>query len=177
VPNALDSNVELKNWKPELGLSQMTSVAHGNEKCYWLLQTFLTPYNASRAGYKYEPSTWAGTPLIRVIWVNRNGHLAEFQQWLEGGEEVQVPSLWELTVDEVIDIADMNSAMGNEEAVKQMAELQANSTLIDDVIEWEEKKSLMAKNCSQFGPNGKTARNGFPQPLRQAKIFESRHWA
>ena len=171
------TNVELKNWKPELGLARMASVVDGNEKCFWLLQTFLTPYNASRAGLKYDPKTWSGRPLIRVIWVNRDGHLAEFQQWLEDGEEVQVPSAWELTVDEVIDIANMNSALGKEDSDAQLAELQANSTLIQDAIEWEFQKTEMAHNRSQFGPKGKIQRNGFPAPLRQQKFYEGRHWS
>jgi hypothetical protein len=176
VSKAVESNIVPKDWKPELGLSRMATVIDPNEKCFWLLQTYLTPYNASFAGRKYEPATWSGRPLIRDIWVNRGGHLAEFQEWLESGEEVQVPSIWELSVDEVINIADMNSAFGKDESVKQMAELQANSTLIEDVIAWEFQKSEMAQNRSQFGPKGKIQRNGFPQLLRQQKFLESRHW-
>src|SRR3990167_4131630 len=91
-----NANVAVSNWKPELGIARMTDTIDVNEKCYWLLQVRLTPYIASHAGLKYNPESWQGTPLIRVIWVNRNGHLAEYQEWLKGGCEVQVPSVWEL---------------------------------------------------------------------------------
>ena len=148
-----------------------------NEKAYWLLQVRVTPYNASRAGLKYEPQTWQGTPLIRVIWVNRGGHLAEYQEWLKSGEEVQVPSVWELTVAELIDMADGYSLRGVEQTQVWLKEAQESSTLIDDVVEWEMQKTEMAHNRSNFGSAVKVQRNGFPQELRRRKLRESsRRW-
>lgn len=164
---------DLKDWKPGLGLARMTSVVTRDEKCWWLLQVRLTPYNASKAGLKYDPLTWAGTPLIRVIWVNRDGHLAEYQEWLEDGEEVSVPAVWELSVDEVIDMADSFSAVGVGQTQEWLAEAQASSTLIDDICNWEFQKSEMAFNKSTFGPAGKVQRNGFPRELRERKLRDS----
>lgn len=165
------------DWKPGLGLARMTDVIDRNEKVFWLLQVRLTPFNASKAGIKYDPLHWQGTPLIRVIWVNRGGHLAEYQEWLESGEEVQIPGAWEINVDEAIDLADAYSATGTDQTVAWLKEAQESSTLIDDVIRWEEQKSLMARNRSTFGPTGHLQRNGFPVGLRQEKFRASnRAW-
>lgn len=161
------------NFKPELGIARMTQVIDRNEKAFWLLQVRLTPYNASKAGLKYEPETWTGRPLIRVIWVNRDGHLAEFQEWLEDGDECQVPCVWELNVEEAIFMADRYSTIGVEQTREWMLQAQAESTLIEDAIEWEHQKSEMALNRSTFGPVGKVQRNGFPQELRKQKFAES----
>ena len=173
----LTSNVEIANWKPELGIARMTSYALPNEPCFWLMQVRVTPYNASKAGVKYEPASWQGRPLIRVIWLNRDGHLAEFQQWLEDGEEVSVPSGWGLTVDEAVDCADEYSHLGVAQSQEWALQAQEESTLIEDVIESKYQLAEMVNNRSQFGPAGKTQRNGFPQPLRQEKLLESaRSW-
>jgi hypothetical protein len=164
-----------REWRP--GIARMTNVIDRNEKCYWLLQVRLTPFNASKAGIKYDPKSWSGTPLIRVIWVNRGGHLAEWQEWLEDGEEVQVPAIWELSVEEVIYEADQYSQLGKQQTEQWMWQAQAESTLIEDAVEQAFQLSEMANNRSQFGPSGKTQRNGFPQALRQKKFLESaRSW-
>ena len=169
-----DGYVAVPNdWKPGLGIARMASSVQRNEKCYWLLQVRVTPYNASKAGLKYEPLRWSGTPLIRVIWVNRGDHLAEYQEWLEDGEEVQVPSAWQLNVDEAIDVADQYSNLGSAQTAEWLQEAQATSTLIEDAVQWEEAKSLMARNRSMFGPSGQVQRNGFPQQLRAQKFLES----
>jgi hypothetical protein len=162
---------EIKNWKP--GIARMTSYLDVNEKAYWLLQVHLTPYNASKAGLKYDPLKWTGRPLIRVVWVNRDGHLAEFQEWLEHGEEVQVPCVWELSVAEAIDAADAYSAIGSQQTTEWLLQAQAESTLISDSIEWEFQKTEMAQNRSVFGPGGAIQRNGFPHELRRRKLRES----
>src|SRR3990167_11277751 len=111
----------------------MTGVVDVNEKCWWLLQVRLTPYSASKAGLKYDPDTWTGTPLIRVIWVNRDGHLAEYHEWLRDGEEVSVPSAWALSVEEVIFMADQHSALGAEQTEQWLRQAQDESTLIEDI--------------------------------------------
>lgn len=166
-----------KDFSPALGIARMTDVVNRNEKAFWLLQVHLTPYNAAKAGMKYEPHTWQGRPLIRVIWVNRDGHLAEYQEWLDEGEEVQVPCVWELSVEEAIYAADRYSHLGSEDTAKWLAEAQAESTLIEDVIRWEEQKSEMARNRSTFGAAQRVQRNGFPMQLRDAKFRESnRMW-
>ena len=166
-----------KDWKPSLGIARMADVIDRNEKAWWLLQVNMTPYNASRAGLKYDPPSWSGRPLIRVIWVNRNGHLAEYQEILESGQEVQVPSVWELSVDEVIHMADQYSHIGVESTEQWLKEAQGESTLLEDVIAWEQQKTEMAFNRSTFGPSGRVQRNGFPRELRQEKLRESnRAW-
>lgn len=162
-----------KDFSPALGIARMTDVIDRNEKAFWLLQVRLTPYNASRAGLKYDPVHWQGTPLIRVIWVNRDGHLSEFQEWLAEGEEVQVPGAWELTVDEVIHLADQHSALGGKQTLEWLWEAQATSTLIEDAVTWEAQKSAMVRNRSTFGPSGRVQRNGFPAELRSKKFRES----
>lgn len=155
----------------------MTTVIDPNEKAYWLLQVNLTPYIASRAGLKYEPRDWKGTPLIRVVWVNRGGHLAEFQQWLGEGHPVSIPAVWELTVDEVIDAADSFSALGLKQTQEWMQEAHETSTLIEDAVNWEFQKQEMAMNRSTFGPHQNVQRNGFPIELRRQKLLESsRSW-
>ena len=161
------------DFKPELGIARMTTVIDRNEPCYWLLQVRLTPYNASKAGFKYEPATWTGTPLIRVVWVNRDGHLAEFQEWLDEGEEVQVPGVWEINVEEAIFLADQYSTLGIEQTREWMLQAQAESTLIEDAIAWEYQKTEMAQNRSSFGPAVSVQRNGFSQELRRLKFAES----
>lgn len=168
-----DALVAPKDFSPTLGIARMTDVVDGNEKCFWLLQVRLTPYNASKAGLKYDPSSWSGTPLIRVVWVNRGGHLAEYQEWLDDGEEVQVPSLWERTVDEVIFDADQYSAIGSLQTYEWAKEAQASSTLIHDAITFHEQKTEMAFNRSSFGPSVSVQRNGFPAHLRASKLRES----
>ena len=162
---------DIKEWKP--GIARMTNYLDINEPCYWLLQVNITPYNASRAGLKYDPKTWSGRPLIRVVWVNRDGHLAEYQEWLESGSEVQVPSYWALSVDEAVFEADQFSALGSSQTQEWLKEAQESSTLIEDAVEYEFQKTEMALNRSQFGPAGKTQRNGFSQELRRKKFYES----
>lgn len=164
---------EIKDFAPGLNIARMTSVIDRNEPVYWLLQVRLTPYNASKAGMKYEPETWAGTPLIRVMWVNRSGHLAEFQEWLDSGEECSVPGMWAINVEEAIDLANEYSALGVEQTREWMFQAQEESTLIEDAIEWEFQKTEMAKNRSSFGPSVNVQRNGFSQELRRLKFAES----
>lgn len=169
-----EANVTVaSNWKPQLGIARMTEWVDANEKAYWLLQVHLTPYVASHAGLKWKPQDWKGTPLVRVIWVNRGGHLAEYHELLKGGCEVQVPSVWELDVDEAIYTADQYSHIGSLDTAKWLREAQESSTLIEDVITWEEQKSKMAMNQSTFGPAQTVQRNGFPQELRRQKLRES----
>lgn len=172
-PGQHSTNVEINNFNPKLGLMPMTSYVLPNEPIWFLLQTWLTPYNASAAGKKYDPETFSGTPLIRVIWVNRNGRLSEYQEWLEEGTEVQVPGAWAITVDEAIDAANKYFHLGMAQTEEWLEEAQATSTLIEDAVDQAFQFSAMAKNKSQLGPYGNTQRNGFPIELRDGKFRES----
>ncbi len=172
-PGQQSTNLELQNFNPKLGIAPMTSYVTPNEKIWYLLQTFLTPYNASMMGLKYTPETFSGTPLIRVIWVMRDGRLTEYQEMLEEGVEVQVPGAWAITVDEAIDAAERYFVLGQQQTQEWMEQAQDESTLIEDSIDQAFQFSAMAKNKSQFGPAGHTQRNGFPIELRDRKFRES----
>ena len=94
-----------------------TNTVQGNEKAWTYLEVHLQSPN-SRGRRRY-----------RIIVVNRDGHLAEYREDLgaakkfKGVRELNIPSLWEHSVDELRGIAD---ELRNEQVI-DIAELCQNN--------------------------------------------------
>ena len=84
-------------------MSKITLVANtitGDEKAWEYLELHLQSPDSS------------GVHRYRIIQVNRDGHLAEYREDMglasnfKGKQQLHIPSLWEHSVDELLDLAD-----------------------------------------------------------------------
>jgi hypothetical protein len=108
---------------------------------------------------------YAGFRRYQVILVNRNDDMAEYRLDLGPADgftapEFQVLAMWEHTVAELQDIAD-RQRLGDDYWQKRTAELQAESTLIEDWHDQVEERRELIHNRSTFGPGYRKQRNGF----------------
>jgi hypothetical protein len=108
---------------------------------------------------------YSGFRRYQVIIVNRHDALAEYRHDLgPAGDftapEFQVLALWEHTVAELQDIAEQQR-LGDDYWQKRTAELQAESTLIEDWHDQVEERRELIHNRSTFGPGYRKQRNGF----------------
>jgi hypothetical protein len=108
---------------------------------------------------------YSGFRRYQVIIVNRNDALAEYRLDLGPAAdftapEFQVLALWEHTVAELQDIAEQQR-LGDDYWQKRTAELQAESTLIEDWHDQVEERRELIHNRSTFGPGYRKQRNGF----------------
>lgn len=91
----------------------------------------------------------------QIIYVNRGGELAEF--WDDRGPttsdvgEFRIPSLWEHTVGELWDFAD-HARKSNEDWAKVQQELQEESTLTRDFLDYAEERQQWKHRRTVLGP-------------------------
>lgn len=154
-------------------VTPVTNWISPNEKCYLLVETWLTPHALTKGGRKYEPETWSGRQRWRIAWVNRGDALAEHHVLSpnQSAPGIRIPSFWEHSYAELCGMADhyATSARGAEWDLSFLREQQEASTLIKDIIDQEEDRAYMVRNHSTFGPDFRKQRDGFPHALR-AKI-------
>lgn len=152
-------------------ITPVTQFIHPNEKCYLLVEAWLTPWNLTKGGEKYQPETWSGYKRWRIAWVNRGDELAEYHTLSphQDAPGIRIPSLWLHTYAELCGLADEYATRASGAAADQatLRELQAESTLVKDFLDQEENHVLMAKNHSTFGPLVRIQRDGFPHALRK----------
>lgn len=101
----------------------------------------------------------------QIITVQRDGALHDW--WTDLGPtasfkapELACPGLWEESVGALRDLAEVQR-LANDHFQRRRAELQAESTLIPDILaQFEQGKRIIA-NQSSFGPAVSRPRNGF----------------
>ena len=152
-------------------LTPITHFIHPNEKCFLLAELYLTPFQLTRGGKKYQPENFHGRQRWRITWVNRGDKLAEYHEMSPHQDvpPVRIPSFWEHTYGELCGLAD-DYATGQRGAESDRAllhEMRAESTLVQDFLDQCEDRFAMLNNVSTFGPVFKKQRDGFPDILRE----------
>jgi hypothetical protein len=112
---------------------------------------------------------YSGFRRYQLIIVNRNDELAEYREDMGPAAgftapEFNILAMWEHSVAELREMADLNR---DDYWTKRTAEIQAESTLIDDWIDQSEERREIVQNRSTFGPGYRKQRNGFD---RQAAV-------
>ncbi len=102
----------------------------------------------------------------QIIHVARGDKLYEYREDLGLASnfnvpEVEIPSAYIHTVQELREIADANRDRGNYWK-RHMQNLRGESTLIVDAVEQREENHKYIHNRTVFGRGGQTKRNGFP---------------
>ena len=102
----------------------------------------------------------------QFIWVQRDGKVYEWSQDLGPSENFSqpgcdIPSLWEHTVGELQDIAEIHR-FKDDYWQRYMREKEAESRLIDDYREQVTERREIYRNRSVFGRYVNKQRNGFP---------------
>ena len=137
------------------GFRPVTVAVHEDEPAWWLVELNLVRA-PSRQWHRWQ-----------VITVHRDDQLADW--WLDLGPQedfpdtppVAIPGLWEERVADLRDLADQLRA--SPRFAQRKAELEAESTLIPDMLhQFEEGKRIMG-NVSVFGPGVTRQRNGLDQ--------------
>ena len=133
---------------------------HPDESAYWLFEINLTPFIASRKGYK--PPSMAGRKRYQIIQVNRGDHLVN--HYTDLGDSAlfsgpfELPSLWEHSVAELRDMAD--TMRWRDEWTKDLiTNLEGESTLLKDTAHWLEERQQIKATRSHFGPGYSRQRN------------------
>jgi len=150
---------------------QITPITHfidPDEKVWLLAELNMTPAVASKDGRKYDPADWRGLRRYRIAWVNRGDALAEFQTLSPhpaSTPPVRIPSLWEHTYAELCGIADHFATQGYEWEHQLALEKQGESALFPDLLDQMDRRDLMRRNISTFGPLARIQRDGFPTEL------------
>ena len=137
-----------------------TNVIHPDEKAYILGERNLIrpPLHEWR---RYQ-----------VIVVNRDDQLAEWWDDLGPAEDFTAPGLdvlseWEHTVAELQDIAE-RQRLGEDYWQKRLVELEGESTLIPDFLNYKEEAWKVINNQSVFGPGVSKQRIGFSKEAAYA---------
>lgn len=116
---------------------------------------------------------YRGVRRYRLVYVNRDDSIAEWREDLGPAEsftarEFRVPSLWEHTVAELLDMSDQ-LRMGDDYWEKRTAELAAESTLITDWRDQVEERRQVIHNRTISGPGYTKQRNGAPSALAEGR--------
>ena len=114
-----------------------------------------------------------GTRWVQSVWVIRGDAIAEYRTDIGPAKDVQAPPLaiygvGEDSVAECLDAAERHRH--DDKWAKRRREMQAESTLISDILKQEEELLDVVRNRSHFGLGISIQRNDFP---REAVI--SRH--
>jgi hypothetical protein len=104
---------------------------------------------------------------FQLVYVVRGDKIAEHRKDLGAASnfkapQFRIPALFEHTVGELWDMADI-CRLGDDYAEKRIAEVTAESTLINDTVAWHEQKMRIIRNRTVSGPGYTKQRNGFPR--------------
>lgn len=137
------------------GIRPVTVTIHEDELAFWLVELNLVRA-PSRQWHRWQ-----------VVTVNRNDVLTDWwfdlgpQEDFPGVPPIAIPGLFEESVANLRDLAERRR--NTDTFAQQKAELEAESTLIPDMVnQFEEGKRIM-QNVSVFGPGVTHQRNGLDQ--------------
>lgn len=138
-------------------LAAIATSVSPDEPCYLLVEVVLTPYEFSKGGTRFRLPSFVGRHRYEILWVKRNDELAEY--FRDMGDAVlydypslRIPSLWQHTVGELRDIAGNVRAKGSHEMKEMLANIQGESSLIEDAIRLAEQRQRWLRGRSSFGP-------------------------
>lgn len=143
-------------------MSIVTDFVRPDEPCYGLYEG-----NLMRGGQ------WRWCQVVRVI---RGDEKAEYLKDMGPAElfefvtPMMMPSFGENTVAQLQDYADKNRQ--DTYWQKRVAEMQAESTLIEDHIRQFEQIQQIIRNRTVSGPRGTTQRNGYSHVTAERRMLE-----
>lgn len=135
------------------GVRPVCLAVHEDEKAFWLVELNLVR-PPSREWHRWQ-----------VITVNRDDKLTDWWHDLgpsgnfTGGQLV-IPGLWEESVGALRELAE-TMRLANDTFRQRTTELEAESTLIDDMLAQFEQGERIIANKSSFGSLVSRPRNGF----------------
>jgi len=137
------------------GVRPVTVTIHEDELAFWLVELNLVRA-PSRQWHRWQ-----------VVTVNRNDILTDWwhdlgpQENFPGVPPLAIPGLFEEPVANLRDLAEQQRH--SDRFSKRKAELEAESTLIPDLLNQYEEGKRIRRNVSSFGPAVTHQRNGLDQ--------------
>ena len=128
------------------------TVIHPDEKVWQL--TEMTEIVPGLPGRRRLQRTYVIRADELAVWVKDLGDADEI-----GVPDFRVLSLMEHTAGEIWDMADFDRNQ-NEYFTNRLREVQDESTLIPDAIDWMQAREKLVQNQSHFGPEVTIQRNG-----------------
>lgn len=131
-------------------LEAVTQYVNKDEKAYFLVEINSAP--------KAVLNTFGhGRRRYQIMWVNRNGVLAAYVVDLGeanayAAKQLRIPSFWEHTVAELQDMAEKYRLYGYLADENYLANLQGESTFMQDAFRYAEEGRKILHNQSVFGP-------------------------
>jgi hypothetical protein len=121
-----------------------------DEKAFALAEVPLTPLEASKAGRCFVPDSYEGLRRYEFVWVRRDGEIAMHMRDMGDASLIAAPPVrvignWEESVGTLREWAATWRLKDAESTAELIQGLQAESTLVQDIIDYTEWRLTNAR--------------------------------